>query len=342
MNSNIKHISHEDFKKLDINEISYVQMNNGEILIIDHPIIQNISNIEDKNKNIKKEDNLSNEKKANNKKRKKKKNKKKNKNIESTPLLQENNKSNDVNQYQNYYNYYNYDQNNDKYSDNKIYNYLEYEEKEEKFTLPNVYFERKPKRAYSVKIQKKDKILFNEEWRDIQDYDVKERLKFYDSIPERAKYWERESYDATRSSFQTKRNAKMNDYNNYNQNIMTNYNPIPQYSSEEDEYDESYNLYNSYNNNNYEFPYNQIKSEKDLYNLAFGPLFSQYLLGQQGNDGETYYNKNEGHFYHTSQYDFNDNNQNYFYQDSNDYYGPYYKENEKEIKNLNEDTKNKK
>ena len=54
MNSNIRHISHEDLQKLDINEISYIQMNNGEILIIDHPYTKNKSNKEDNNKDIKK------------------------------------------------------------------------------------------------------------------------------------------------------------------------------------------------------------------------------------------------------------------------------------------------
>ena len=63
-------------------------------------------------------------------------------------------------------------------------------------------------------------------------------MKFYDSIPERAKYWERESYDATRSLFQSKRNEKRY---NYNQQIMINYNPLPQdsSSSSEEEYNES-------------------------------------------------------------------------------------------------------
>ena len=327
MNSNIKHISHEDLKQLDINEISYIQMNNGEILIIDHPYIKNISNIKDNNKNIKKGYNKSTEDKSNDKKRRKKKNKKKNKNIESTPLLKKNNKTNDANQYQNYYNYYNYNYNQNYDNYNEINSNSNYEEKEDKYTLPNIYFQLKPKRAYSLKIKNKGKILFNEEWRNIQDYDIVERAKFYDSIPQRAKYWERESYDATRSLFQSKRNEKMNN-NNYNEKIMTNYNPLPQDSSEEEEYNESYNLYN-YNNNNYEFPYNQIRNEEDLYNLAFGPLFSQYLLGQQGNSEETYYNKNEGQLYQTSQYDFNNNNQNYFYQNTSEYYGPYYKGKEK-------------
>ena len=76
-------------------------------------------------------------------------------------------------------------------------------------------------------------------------------------IPKRAKYWERESFDSTRSLFQTKRIEKNSQ--SYYQNYMYNYKPIPvDSSSDEDQgrdnyYEEIQNIYNRYNiYNNYE------------------------------------------------------------------------------------------
>ena len=40
------------------------------------------------------------------------------------------------------------------------------------------------------------------------EYDIYERMEFYEEIPKRARFWETESYDATRSSFYSKRLQK--------------------------------------------------------------------------------------------------------------------------------------
>ncbi len=163
----------------------------------------------------------------------------------------------------------------------------------------------------------------------MQDYDFRERMKFYDSIPKRAKYWERESFDATRSLFNSKRLSK-NPYYNQEKN-MINYKPIPQesYSSSSEDQKEKYEEIqnNDEYNNNYEYPFNQLVSnQKDLYNLAFGPLFFQYMLGQQNNNqideyDEGYWqNNDDSNYYETNQYNYNNYNQNnYDYYSSNFY-----------------------
>ena len=315
-NQYIKRISHEEFKKLDINTISYIQLYNGEILMLDHPYMHS------------------------------------NQNDIKTKTNKELKNNNDYNQ------------------------------SEANLTLPKEYFGQNNRiyRANSVKNENKGRILFNEEWREIQDYDPTERMIFYDNIPKRAKFWERESYDPTRSLFQSKRLEKMENYN-YHQNI-TNYNPIRQdsfSSSDEEEkekhenadnnnknqydnnnsnqYDNTnqyennnYNNYNynnadynnenyntdTYNNNNYNNSYedqiNQIFSnQKDLYNLVFGPQLSQYILGEQskyqsGQYDQEYYPNNSDQNYYQAQtnddyYNYN-YNQNDFYQNNYDYYQP--------------------
>ena len=331
-NQNFKLISPEEFKKLDINTISYVQLYTGEILMIDHPYFHNLEqskiNNQEKNDNIIQNQKEISENKQHKKKRKRRKKKNKNKNNEESSLLKSNNnkeKTNSNNDNDNY----NFEQNYDNY----LYghNINDYNETEGKYIIPTDYYSsnNKMNRAYSAEIKNKGRILFNEEWKDMQDYDFRERMKFYDSIPKRAKYWERESFDATRSLFNSKRLSK-NPYYNQEQN-MINYKPIPQesYSSSSEDQKEKYEEIqnNDEYNNNYEYPFNQLVSnQKDLYNLALGPLFSQYMLGQQNNNqideyDEGYWqNNDDSNYYETNQYNYNNYNQNnYDYYSSNFY-----------------------
>ena len=53
--SEIKTISLEDFKLIDINKILYVQLDTGEILMVDHSINNNMIKTNYKEKNEKKE-----------------------------------------------------------------------------------------------------------------------------------------------------------------------------------------------------------------------------------------------------------------------------------------------
>ena len=376
----IKHISLEDFKKLDINQIAYVQMNNGEIYMIDHPYRYNQNeqeknNIEENDINIKQEkikllEETSKTEKMHKKRRKRKKNE--NNEIENTENTE--NKQTDYyeNQNHNYYeNYY-------KYDDYKIMPIID----ESNYTLPNINYEYNlmKVRPNSVKIKNRGIKLFNEEWKDLQDYDFEERMKFYDAIPKRAKYWEAESYDPTKSRFQSNRIGKSSGKNNPN---IYNYMPIRQgsFSDMEDNYERSedynfveesqknenyYNLKdNNKNNNNYNYGYpsNQINSQKDLYDLAFGPQFFQYLFNQPGyqqyqgyqpinssNENDYYSQDNQDNnninnvndYYQSNLNVYNNYNQYQYYQNNyNDYYDPnsyYYEEykNENENKNLDE------
>ena len=329
----IKHISHEDFKKLDINLISYVQMYNGEILMIDHPYLENqniqqIDNEEKNNINNQKDSNIENV--SNKKKRKRKKNKNKNKNKKKDNISSTNNGDNNFNEYMNYSNNTN---NYDNYSHNNNYFNNNSQKKGGIFTLPNEFFESnlESKRFNSVIVRNKGRILFNEEWKDLQDYDFNERIKFYDCIPKRAKFWERESYDSTRSLFQSKRIEKMNNYNKVKEyNGTYNYTPIPKEDFSEEEYEENTN-YNEYqiNNSNQEeyneisYPLNLGANQKDLYNLAFGPKIAQYILEQQQNNYNSGFdysdNNNYMDYYETTPLVYDNYNKNNY-----DLYGPYY------------------
>ena len=336
-NQNYKLISLEEFKKLDINTISYVQLYTGEILMIDHPYLHNTQQSKPDNQGKDKEDINQNENqkeisesKPNKKKRKRKKNNNKNKKEESNSLLKDSNTKEKPNS-----DYFNDNYENEKNIDNGINdqnNLNKNNKKESKITLPNEYYSPNNKiyRAYSVEVKNKGIILFNQEWKDIQDYDIKERMEFYDSIPNRAKFWERESYDPTRSLFQSKRLSKTYNYNQQ-QNIV-NYKPISQesYSSPSEDEKEKYSdeqINYEYNNNNYDYPLNQlVSSQKDLYDLAFGPIFSQYMINQLNNNQwgeykEDYWqNHDEFNYYQESQYNYGDYNQNnYDYYNSNYY-----------------------
>ena len=380
-----RHISIEDFKKLDVNQISYVQMNNGEILIIDHPIIQelnsqkinnneNSNNINDKNQILEKKSKNENK---NKKRKKRKKNKNKNNNnIEPKLNDKESNikydDNNNYNHYDNYYdNYYdyNYNQDYDNYSISS--NYSKQDINEEKFILPKEYFKKDNirNRPNSVQIKNKRIVLFNEEWKPFQYYDFNERIKFYDAIPKRAKYWENESYDSTRSSFNIKRyqKHKMYEQNNLYNQYINNYTPIKQDSSsvnninyinpknskkeyegfsKNSEGEKNTNLYSMSNDNQA----NQYSKQKLLYELVFGPQFAQYILGQQpynyqsgqyGQEQSTNNNNQESYSLNiddSNYYNYENYNPNSFYQMNQNNYDYYYNNfdyyNNNEEKNL--------
>ena len=71
--SEIKTISLEDFKKIDINKILYVQLDTGEILMVDHSINNNMIKTNYKEKKEKKGEKEKKEKKREKEKKKEKK-----------------------------------------------------------------------------------------------------------------------------------------------------------------------------------------------------------------------------------------------------------------------------
>jgi len=402
-NDYYKHISIEDFKKLNVNDISYVQMNNGEIYVIDHPYTQEL-NVEENKGDKKQEDSRSSEAqfKSENQNKKKKKRKKKNKNKkvnenenenenmgdiisgENKKINDNNNISNNLYANENYYDEY-YNNNND-YNYNYDYNqenvnlldeqnnksYKLNEDKFDSLNLPNEYFQQSNKkyRSNSLKIKNKRKILFNEEWKPVNEYDIYERMKFYEEIPKRARFWEIESYDATRSSFYSKRLQRNGKYqNNQNQINFNNYTSIKQDSDSLEENDNNYyqnvdtksnpeenyenNNYNNYddnsyntNNDRYGYQNNLFSNEKEYYSLIFGPQFSQYLLGQNGaynNQRERYgeenfIENNNINYYQDNQYDYN--SQPYYQMEQNDY--DYYDNNYYNYNSVQQNKKKKK
>jgi hypothetical protein len=74
--SEIKTISLEDFKKIDINKILYVQLDTGEILMVDHSINNNMIKTNYKEKNEKKGEKEKKRKKRKEKRKRKKERKK--------------------------------------------------------------------------------------------------------------------------------------------------------------------------------------------------------------------------------------------------------------------------
>ena len=132
--SEIKHISLEDFKNIDINRILYVQLDSGEILMINHYYNNNNPNI----------------------------------------INIENNKQKEKNSEKNY-------------------------------SLPKEFFEgnlniNKPRSV--EKINKRFNLIKG--FKSLKDTSIEKKLKIYDKIPKRAKYWENESFDSSRSHFQVK------------------------------------------------------------------------------------------------------------------------------------------
>ena len=230
--SEIKKISLDDFKKIDLKRIIYAQLDTGEILMINHESNNNTNNL---GFNIPK-------------------GKKK----------------------------------------NKIY------------SLPKEYFKGKYTFKHARSSGKRTKrINLINGWMSLNDYSLQEKVKFYDKIPKRAKYWENESFDSSRTYFQKKRIKRVNKFKN--KDNINNYKPFskdtPIYNNE---FNPNYNNYinqaNLYTNPNY------------LYQIALGPLYSLYLSSQQR---QNYNNNQWGQYSQNKDYYSNPNYYNYYQVQSN-------------------------
>ena len=236
-NSEIKTISFDDFKKIDLKRIIYAQLDTGEILMINHESNNNANNL---GFNIPKRKNK-----------------------------------------------------------NKIY------------CLPKEYF----KGNYTFKNTKSTgkrtkRINLINGWISLNDYSLQEKVKFYDKIPKRAKYWENESFDSSRTFFQKKRIKRAHKYKN--KDNINNYKPFSKDTS----------IYNEFisNNNNYINQANLFENPNYLYQIALGPLYSLYLSSQQQ---QNYNNSQWGQYSQNKDYYSNPNYYDYYQVQSNqnDYYG---------------------
>ena len=288
--SEIKTISLEDFKKIDINKILYVQLDTGEILMVDHSINNNMIKTNYKEKKEKKGEK---EKKEKKREKEKKKERKKDK------------------------------------------------EKSKKYTLPKKYFKNisKLKKSKSnERIKKRSSNIING-WISISDLDIEKKMKFYDNIPKRAKYWENESYDSTRSFFHEKRIKKQNIFNNYKQFQDYNYVDFPKETSSEEEYDQINQFYNNMNSNiNNNNQMNQFMDPNYIYQLALGPLYSQYLSSQ---NSQNYNNNVQWNEYLQNNYPTNQNYYDYYKEQMAPYYYDNYQNDFYEYKNTNTNKKKK-
>ena len=288
--SEIKTISLEDFKKIDINKILYVQLDTGEILMVDHSINNNMTKTNYKEQKEKKGEK---EKKEKKREKAKKKEKKKDK------------------------------------------------EKSKKYTLPKKYFKNisKLKKSKSNERMKKRSSNIINGWISISDLDIGKKMKFYDNIPKRAKYWENESYDSTRSFFHEKRIKKQNIFNNYKQFQDYNYADFPKETSSEEEYDQINQFYNNMNSNiNDNIQMNQFMNPNYIYQLALGPLYSQYLSSQ---NSQIYNNIDQWNEYLQNNYPTNQNYYDYYKEQMTPYYYDNYQNDFYEYKNTNTNTQQK-
>ena len=288
--SEIKTISLEDFKKIDINKILYVQLDTGEILMVDHSINNNMTKTNYKEQKEKKGEK---EKKEKKREKAKKKEKKKDK------------------------------------------------EKSKKYTLPKKYFKNisKLKKSKSNERMKKRSSNIINGWISISDLDIEKKMKFYDNIPKRAKYWENESYDSTRSFFHEKRIKKQNIFNNYKQFQDYNYVDFPKETSSEEEYDQINQFYNNMNSNiNNNIQMNQFMNPNYIYQLALGPLYSQYLSSQ---NSQIYNNIDQWNEYLQNNYPTNQNYYDYYKEQMTPYYYDNYQNDFYEYKNTNTNTQQK-
>ena len=255
--SEIKQISFDDFKKIDLKRIIYAQLDTGEILMINHDSNKNIINLE-----------------FNPKKDKKKK---------------------------------------------------------RPYALPKEYFKVNHlfKNARSSEKRSK-KINLIKDWISLNDFNMQQKLTFFDKIPKRAKFWENESFDASKTYFQKKRIKRKIKYNKYkNYDYVNNYRPFPKNTSINTEYHQNNNFDN--NNNNYNQA-NQCMDPNYLYQIALGPLYSLYLNSQQtsnnNNNPWEQYSQNNNYYHNQNYYNYGQkqtNQYNYYnygqqQTNQNDYY----------------------
>ena len=230
--SEIKQISFDDFKKIDLKRIIYAQLDTGEILMINHDSNKNIINLE-----------------FNPKKDKKKK---------------------------------------------------------RPYALPKEYFKVNHlfKNARSSEKRSK-KINLIKDWISLIDFNMQQKLTFFDKIPKRAKFWENESFDASKTYFQKKRIKRKIKYNKYkNYYYINNYNPFPKDISINTEFNQNNNFNNIINNFNQA---NQYMEPNYLYQIALGPLYSLYLNSQQtsnNNNPWEQYSQNNNYYHNQNYYNY--------------------------------------
>ena len=232
--SEIKQISFDDFKKIDLKRIIYAQLDTGEILMINHDSDKNTINLE-----------------FNPKKDKKKK---------------------------------------------------------KAYALPKEYFKVNHlfKNARSSEKRSK-KLNLIKDWISLNDYNMQQKLKFYDKIPKRAKFWENESFDASKAHFQKKRIKRKIKYNKYkNYYYINNYKPFPKDISINTEFNQNNNFNNIINNFNQA---NQYMEPNYLYQIALGPLYSLYLNSQQtsnnnNNNPWEQYSQNNNYYHNQNYYNY--------------------------------------
>ena len=214
-------------------------------------------------------------------------------------------------------------------------------EKSKKYTLPKKYFKNisKLKKSKSNERMKKRSSNIINGWISISDLDIEKKMKFYDNIPKRAKYWENESYDSTRSFFHEKRIKKQNIFNNYKQFQDYNYADFPKETSSEEEYDQINQFYNNMNSNiNNNNQMNQFMDPNYIYQLALGPLYSQYLSSQ---NSQNYNNNVQWNEYLQNNYPTNQNYYDYYKEQMTPYYYDNYQNDFYEYKNTNANTQQK-
>ena len=230
--SEIKQISFDDFKKIDLKRIIYAQLDTGEILMINHDSDKNTINLE-----------------FNPKKDKKKK---------------------------------------------------------KAYALPKEYFKVNHlfKNARSSEKRSK-KINLIKDWISLNDFNMQQKLTFFDKIPKRAKFWENESFDASKTYFQKKRIKRKIKYNKYkNYDYVNNYRPFPKNTSINTKYHQNNNFDND--NNNYNQA-NQCMDPNYLYQIALGPLYSLYLNSQQtsnNNNPWEQYSQNNNYYHNQNYYNY--------------------------------------
>ena len=176
---------------------------------------------------------------------------------------------------------------------------------EKNYSLPKEFFEgnlniNKPRSV--EKINKRFNLIKG--FKSLKDTSIEKKLKIYDKIPKRAKYWENESFDSSRSHFQVKRLKKQSKYNNHNYDYINNYKPIPKDNENIEEFN-NYNDNYNYNNFDYNNQFNQYIDSNYLYQLALGPIYSLYKQDQQNQN----FKNNQ---YRQEKNDIYFNNQNYY------------------------------
>ena len=135
---------------------------------------------------------------------------------------------------------------------------------------------------------------------------MQQKLTFFDKIPKRAKFWENESFDASKTYFQKKRIKRKIKYNKYkNYDYVNNYRPFPKNTSINTKYHQNNNFDN--NNNNYNQA-NQCMDPNYLYQIALGPLYSLYLNSQQtsnnNNNPWDQYSQNNNYYHNQNYYNY--------------------------------------